>query len=112
MEFDPAKATVGVFSAFLAILVIQTIRGPVTHGEAGDIAQDGEPCIGEPIEVDYAYDYKIMEPHACKPQCTDGKQRYILYTNGLATQCEMLPGCNDTGEDRRVTCVVPESASS
>src|SRR3990167_9081500 len=112
MRFDPAKATIGVLSAFLAILVIQTMRGPVNHGKAGDIDAEGEPCMGEPIVVDYAYDYKIMEPHACKPQCVDGKQRYIAYTNGLATQCEMLPGCNDVGEDRRVTCVVPGTVES
>ena len=111
MKFDPAKAAVSVLSAFLIILVVQTIRGPVNHGTPGDIAQEGDPCVGEPIVVDYAYDYRMLEPHACLPQCSDQKQRYIQYTNGIATQCETPPGCNDTGEDRKVTCVAPGDTS-
>ncbi|TSC58064.1 MAG: hypothetical protein Greene041662_821 [Candidatus Peregrinibacteria bacterium Greene0416_62] len=111
MRFDPTKATVATLSAILAILVLQTIRGPVNHGTQGDIAQEGDPCIGEPIVVDYAYDNRMLEPHACKIQCSDNKPRYIQYTNGLATQCETPPGCNDWGEDRRVTCVVAGEVS-
>lgn len=112
MRFDPAKATISVLSAILLILVLQTIRGPVNHGTPGDIAASGDPCTGKPINVDYAYDYKMLEPHACKIQCSDNKPRYILYTNSLATQCETPPGCNDTGEDRKITCVVPVEAAT
>ncbi|OGJ63760.1 hypothetical protein A3C37_00825 [Candidatus Peribacteria bacterium RIFCSPHIGHO2_02_FULL_53_20] len=111
MRFDPEKVTIGVLTAILAILVLQTIRGPVNHGTPGDIAQEGDPCVGEPIVVGYAYDYQMLEPHACKIQCSDKKQRYIQYTNGLATQCDTPPGCNDIGEDRRVTCVVAGAVS-
>lgn len=107
MRFDPTKATLSVLGAILVILIVQTIRGPVNHGTPGDIAQEGDPCVGEPIVVDYAYDYAMLEPHACKIQCSDSKPRYIQYTNNMATQCETPPGCNDLGEDRRVTCIPP-----
>ena len=63
-----------------------------------------EACTGEPITVTYAYSGTVAEPHACAPQCTDGKPRYILYVNGKATQCETPPGCNDWGEDHGITC--------
>lgn len=107
MRFDLAKVTIATLSIFLLILALQTIRGPVNHGTPGDIAVEGDPCVGEPIVVDYVYDYRMLEPHVCKIQCSDTKQRYIQYTNGIATQCETPPGCNDWGEDRRVTCVPP-----
>lgn len=61
------------------------------------------PCIGEPIPVDYAYS-GWLQPHACAVQCEDDKPRYILYTDGSATQCQTPPGCNDEGEDRGIFC--------
>ena len=64
-------------------------------------------CIGTPIKVSYAYTGGYIQDHACLPQCADNKPRYVLYTNGEATQCETPPGCNDTGEDTGVTCVLP-----
>ncbi len=111
MRFDPEKATIGVLTAMLVILAVQTARGPVTHGKAGDIAEEGDPCIGEAIIAQYSYDNRMLEPHECKVQCADNKPRYILYTNKMATQCETPPGCNDWGEDRRVTCVPPDSTT-
>jgi hypothetical protein len=104
MGFDPEKATMGVLTGMLLILAAQVARGPVVHGSPSDTASEGDPCIGEPIVVDYPYDYRMLEPHECKVQCSDQKPRYILYTNKMATQCETPPGCNDWGEDRRVTC--------
>lgn len=101
------RITIGLFTGFLCILFIQAAFGPFEHGTAGEPIADGESCIGEPIVVDYAYDYRMLEPHACKPQCADGKQRYILYANNVATQCDTPPGCNDWGEDRKVTCMPP-----
>lgn len=60
-------------------------------------------CIGEPIEVEYAYT-GWLEPHACAVQCDDDEPRYILYTDGKATQCQTPPGCNDEGEDKGIFC--------
>jgi hypothetical protein len=68
-----------------------------------------QDCIGEAVLVNYPYRGTVEDPHACLPQCSDGKQRYILYTNGKATQCEDPPGCNDYGEDRGITCRSPSS---
>jgi|GEM_PF-693868 len=73
-------------------------------------AQPPEPiqaCIGEPIIVDYEYGGSMMDPWECEVQCKDGIQRYIYYTNGKATQCELLPGCLDWGEDKGILCDPP-----
>lgn len=64
-------------------------------------------CKGEAIVVDFPYDGKWTQPHTCKIQCEDKKQHYILYTNGVATPCQDLPGCLDYGEDHGITCTVP-----
>ena len=69
--------------------------------------KENQPCEGEPIEVNYAYYGGMHSPHGCAPQCEDGKQRYLLYTNGKATQCQKVPGCLDWGEDQGVTCIPP-----
>lgn len=61
-------------------------------------------CIGEPIFVAYSYTNGDLTPHACAPQCLDEKQRYIVYRDGFATQCEPVPGCYDEGEDKGVLC--------
>lgn len=66
-----------------------------------------QPCEGTPIEVDYPYHGGMLAPHACQPQCDTDRQRFILYANGKATQCQKLPGCLDWGEDQGVTCVPP-----
>lgn len=63
------------------------------------------PCIGEPIAVSYAYKGNPEEPWECQPQCDDHLPRYILYSNGIATQCDTPPACNDRGEDDGVTCM-------
>ncbi len=64
----------------------------------------GIPCKGAPIKVDYAYDGYPVGPNECLKQCNNKQQMYILYTNGLATQCQDDLGCNDTGEDGGTTC--------
>ena len=63
-------------------------------------------CIGEPITVTYPYTGTVNDPWDCQVQCDDDKPRYLLYSNGKATQCETPPGCNDTGEDSGITCRV------
>ena len=65
------------------------------------------PCRGEPIATDFAFTGTIHEQWTCKKQCDDREVHYILYSNGKATQCEDLPGCNDFGEDKNITCTPP-----
>lgn len=67
----------------------------------------GEPCRGEPIPVAYPYRGSPEDPHECKVQCDDNWPRYIFYSNGLGTQCDTPPSCNDRGEDDGVTCTPP-----
>ncbi|MDD5469193.1 MAG: hypothetical protein PHO92_00100 [Candidatus Peribacteraceae bacterium] len=66
------------------------------------------PCKGEPITVGYTFphpsDASFDNPWECKVQCEDKVQRYIYYTNGVATQCASLPSCLDWGEDNLITC--------
>ena len=62
-------------------------------------------CVGKPIHAAYPYGGTMMGPHECAPQCDDHIRRYIVYSDGQATQCEPLPGCSDWGEDSGVTCL-------
>lgn len=64
-------------------------------------------CEGTPIKVNYPYHGGMLGPHACAPQCDGDVQRFVLYSNGKATQCQKIPGCLDWGEDQGVTCLPP-----
>ena len=68
-----------------------------------------EVCRGERITVDYTFphpsDASFDNPWECHIQCEDEVQRYIYYTNDVATQCAILPSCLDRGEDDLVTCI-------
>ncbi len=93
----------------IAILVVLSYKAFMGNGGA----VTGKPilnavCEGQALAVDYPYQGGMIPPHACAPQCEDNVQRYVLYSNGKATQCQMLPGCLDWGEDQGVTCVMPE----
>lgn len=68
----------------------------------------GVPCIGSPIAVTYPFKGNPEGPWECRVQCDDRQPRYILYSNGIATQCDVPPACNDRGEDDGVTCEPPE----
>ncbi len=57
--------------------------------------------------MDFPFIGTVNQPWSCQEQCNDDKPRYLLYSNGKATQCETPPGCNDTGEDSNVTCKPP-----
>lgn len=71
----------------------------------GKVAREPElPCKGEPIFVEYAYNYAPADPHECKVQCRDNRPRFVAYSNGLATQCGEPPNCFDWGEDQGTTC--------
>lgn len=72
-------------------------------------AEPDKPCKGEAIVVDYPYEGGFLDPWECQIQCTDKKQRFILYTNGVATPCSDVPRCLDEGEDNGVTCIPPNA---
>ncbi len=72
----------------------------------------GLPCQGTPIKVDYAYEGYPAGPNECLKQCNGKQQMYILYSNGLATQCQDDLGCNDTGEDNGITCQLASTKKS
>lgn len=94
----------GVCGIMLLIVVAQAVTEP-----AVPVAPPPKPaseCVGDPITVSYPY-VGWSKPHACAPQCKDDRPRYVLYSDGKATQCETPPGCNDWGEDKGVTCVPP-----
>jgi hypothetical protein len=105
-RFQDSHIIVGIMAVFIVILLWQGTHPraevqppPVTPSSA--VAA----CNGQPIAVSYPYRGQPENPHECKVQCEDKKPRYIVYTNSVATQCEELPGCNDWGEDRNITCV-------
>jgi hypothetical protein len=96
----------GTLAVLLLVVAVQSVV-PRTY-----VPREKEPvvetaCKGTPIKVDFAYTGGVNDPWTCKVQCDDDQPRYILYSNGKATQCETPPGCNDTGEDSGVTCMVP-----
>ena len=99
------RSIYGVLIGMLLIVAMQRLREPPMPNVA--VLPPPEPvrCEGEPIQVDYPFEGGFMDPHECIVQCRDQKQRYILYDDGMATQCEFLPGCNDWGEDRGITCM-------
>ncbi len=101
------KALAGVVVAIVAVLAYDTfLQG---DQEARFKPKENQPCEGKALPVDYPYHGGMLTPHACAPQCEDKAQRYILYTNGKATQCQTVPGCLDWGEDQGVTCIPPKA---
>ena len=100
---DVLPATiVGSFSAAFVILVLLGAFFPRVPRRELD-------CIGTPIAVSAWYQLRSLVPHSCAPQCEDREFHYLLYRNGLATQCEALPACRDLDEDFGVTCRLPQT---
>ncbi len=100
--------TVGLF--FAVILLVLVFYAFFWESKVEPL---GEPpknstCKGKPIFVDYPFHGGMIDPHACKPQCKEQLRKYIYYSNDRATQCSKLPGCLDWGEDKGVTCNIPE----
>ncbi len=101
---------VGLLGFMLMVVAVESVV-PSTYVPT---EQDLEPkvkCIGEPITVAEAYNGGVLEPWSCRPQCDGDIPRYVLYQNGMATQCEPPPGCNDRGEDLGETCEPPSQKS-
>ena len=97
------KAVLFTLCAIAGVLVAYAFF--IQDGDDQYRPKPNTPCDGTPIKVDYPYYGGMLEPHACKPQCDDHLQHYVLYSNGKATQCQKIPGCNDWGEDQGVSCV-------
>lgn len=103
------RIIIGTLAVLLLVVGIQSIV-PQSYTPRPQEPIVEVPCIGQPITVDFAYTGAVNDPWTCQEQCTDDQPRYILYSNGKATQCETPPGCNDTGEDSGVTCTPPSAA--
>jgi hypothetical protein len=103
------RPVLAVFGIIILLLVLQALfprqAKPVDLNEMAE-----EDCVGDPLPIPYEYTGNVVDPWSCQVQCTDQKRRYLVYTNGVATQCEELPGCNDWGEDRGQTCRIPGEA--
>jgi len=95
----------GALALIAIIVIIQSFTEPVAPKPKPPTPV--VPCRGEALLVDYPYDGGYLEPWACEIQCEDGIQRYILYSNGKASQCEEVPGCLDWGEDNGELCTPP-----
>lgn len=104
------KLVWGVLIAILCIVAFNQLT--LTEMTAVKGPRKDQPCEGQPIHVDYAYDGGMVQPHACAEQCDDQVLRYIVYTDGEATQCAPLPGCSDWGEDMGITCVIETEKNS
>jgi|CXWL01.1.fsa_nt_gi hypothetical protein len=102
----------GTCIVILLIVVVQSLR-PATYTPVPPAppAVVGD-CVGTPISIDVPYVGATVDPWTCKAQCENDKARYILYSNGKATQCETPPGCNDTGEDTGIMCNPPSLKST
>ncbi len=100
------QITVGVLGLVLTVTAVTRLFPPRYTSPARDILP-ASACRGEPIVVDFPYLGTVNDPWTCRVQCEDNRPRYILYTNGRATQCQDPPGCYDTGEDTGVTCTPP-----
>ncbi|GEM_PF-1346339 len=107
----PQQTALIVCGFILVVTVASRLFPPVYRTPTEDILPSSA-CIGAALNVDFPYLGTVNEPWTCQVQCTDGKPRYILYSNGKATQCQEPPGCNDTGEDTGVTCIPPQAATS
>lgn len=100
------RAIFGILGVLLLVVIVQSVVPKSYTPEQKDPVVE-VACEGTPIQVSYAFTGGYLEPWACQQQCDDQIQHYVLYSNGKATQCETLPGCNDWGEDNGQTCTPP-----
>lgn len=104
-SLDATIAALGLMAVMLVVVLWQQIHP--AQEPAVTFEDSGTPCVGDPIEVAYSFKGNPEGPWECQVQCSDNKPRYILYTNGIGTQCDTPPSCNDRGEDDGVTCEPP-----
>jgi len=107
----PGFAT-AILGIVLVVLIFQSVSGHDVPQP--NLANPDAPCVGQPIVVNYPFphpeDADFENPWECQVQCADKVQRYILYSNGRATQCSKVPGCLDQGEDNWATCTPPQQS--
>ncbi|TSC80556.1 MAG: hypothetical protein G01um101425_210 [Candidatus Peregrinibacteria bacterium Gr01-1014_25] len=101
------RFTTVVFLAFVGIVTVaQTvIRGARLDALANRPKPPPVPCRGESIAVDDDFNGGSLKPWSCKAKCAEKKEYYLLYHNGVATQCGAYPDCFDEGEDKGLTCI-------
>lgn len=104
-RIDATILAVGCTTALLLVVAWQQTH-PAPEPTV-TLEDSGTPCAGTPIAVAYPYRGNPENPWECRVQCDGTEQRYILYSNGLATQCDQPPSCLDRGEDDGVTCAPP-----
>ncbi|HVW66500.1 MAG TPA: hypothetical protein VHA78_02085 [Candidatus Peribacteraceae bacterium] len=102
----------GVCAVILVIVVAQAVIPGKYVSQPPPPPPPQADCIGTPITVDQPYLGAALDPWTCQVQCNDDQPRYILYSNGMATQCETPPGCLDYGEDHGITCKPPVAQST
>lgn len=107
----PEKILVGICGLILGIVIVQALFPAKYVSAPPPPATPVVACVGTPIPVDFPFTGAVNEPWTCQVQCTDGKPRFILYSNGKGTQCETPPGCNDIGEDNNITCTPPTKST-
>lgn len=106
MRFTPTTI-IGALCGLILVVVLAQAVIPDTYTPQPKPEVVAGECIGEAIEVDFEFNGGVNDPWTCQEQCDDNEPRYILYSNGKATQCESPPGCNDYGEDNGITCTPP-----
>lgn len=105
------RSVIGILGVLALIVIVQSLMPREYVSQPREPVVE-KPCTGQAIQVAFPYTGSINDPWTCKEQCDDNKPRYILYSNGKATQCETPPGCNDIGEDRGITCTPPGGNSA
>ena len=100
--------------ALAGIFIIVAVESIFPNTSVPTVTVDDEEkdCAGTPIFVTYPYQGGMLDPWECKVQCDDKKQRYIVYTNNIATPCEEPPGCLDYGEDYGIKCRLPVNTTT
>lgn len=110
MNFNAKTIVAAACGIMLAIVFVQAVL-PAPAPPSAPPPAPAATCIGTPIPVDYAF-AGWNQPHACAVQCEDDRPRFILYSDGKATQCQTPPGCNDEGEDKGILCTPPLTTSA
>ena len=102
-----------LFFAFVLLVLLWLVWSRIEVGSAVPQAPVYEKvsCKGLAIKVEHAFRGRTIDEHSCAVQCDGNVPRYVLYSNGKATQCEALPGCNDWGEDKNIECIPPDQTS-
>jgi hypothetical protein len=106
------ERTVGIVCAVILLVVIFESLHPARYVSKPPPIVAQKNCVGSPIVVTFPFTGAVNDPWTCQVQCKDDKPRYVLYSNGRATQCDTPPSCLDYGEDHGITCNPPGALQS